>query len=68
MGVPAFFKWLTRICPTITRPCAEYPDADEVNPDTKPTDYINPDMDNLYFDMNGIIHPCSHPQGETVIF
>jgi 5'-3' exoribonuclease 2 len=66
MGVPAFFRWLTTICPTIIRPCAEYPDQDEVNPETKPADYINPDIDNLYLDMNGIIHPCSHPQGVTV--
>lgn len=55
MGVPAFFRWL----------CVRNPKALlEVNENPMEFDApsVNPDIDNLYLDMNGIIHPCSHPE------
>ncbi|XP_053203479.1 5'-3' exoribonuclease 2 homolog [Panonychus citri] len=49
MGVPAFFRWLSKKYPAI---CVD------VDPSV-PVEY---DFDNLYLDMNGIIHPCTHPE------
>ena len=51
MGVPAFFRWLVQSCPQVLKQA-------KIGEE-------NPEIDNLYLDMNGIIHPCSHPQGET---
>jgi len=47
MGIPKFFKWLTERYPLIIHPI-------------EPNYY--PQFDNLYLDMNGIIHNCSHPE------
>ncbi len=55
MGVPAFFKWLCFRIPSIVQ------DALENDPED-PEESLNPEVDNLYLDMNGIIHPCTHPQ------
>lgn len=54
MGVPAFFRWL----------CARNPKAllEVLENSDDSTLSHNPDIDNLYLDMNGIIHPCSHPE------
>jgi len=71
MGVPAFFRWLTLRYPKIVLDAYDEqaaqeesirPDVNEINLEGLNTaEYVNPHVDNLYFDMNGIIHPCTHP-------
>jgi len=45
MGIPRFYRWLSERYPLINENIA----AEQI-----------PDFDNLYLDMNGIIHNCSH--------
>ncbi|KAK1443818.1 5'-3' exoribonuclease [Babesia gibsoni] len=73
MGVPGFFKWLAQryplICETYHGSAAEKDDAFRLlqSMEQKDTagvqdgDFEVPDgFDNLYLDVNGIIHNCSH--------
>ena len=66
MGVPAFFKWLTLRYPKIVIEAREDIESafnlDEVILNNIGIDQNIPSVDNLYFDMNGIIHPCAHPE------
>ncbi|KAK4535872.1 hypothetical protein CDCA_CDCA06G1897 [Cyanidium caldarium] len=76
MGVASFFRWIVARYPKILEEAAEEQPADWSEPPA--TEYLwdnaylhvdttlpNPDgsrYDNLYLDMNGIVHPCAHPE------
>ena len=69
MGVPAFFRWLSRKFPSIVVHCVEEK-AQVVDGVKAPIDSSKPnpnevEFDNLYLDMNGIIHPCCHVSSNT---
>jgi 5'-3' exoribonuclease 2 len=69
MGVPAFFRWITLRYPKVVIDAydemgnhEEAITPEEIqNQAMNSSEYANPHVDNLYFDMNGIIHPCTHP-------
>ncbi|CAD6254720.1 unnamed protein product [Miscanthus lutarioriparius] len=69
MGVPSFYKWLVGKYPNIVVPAKEDDEAgagtssppspgDEQAQAGRPNGVYH----NLYLDMNGIIHPCFHPE------
>eukprot|EP00227_Mantoniella_beaufortii_P001303 CAMPEP_0197618544 /NCGR_PEP_ID=MMETSP1326-20131121/61589_1 /TAXON_ID=1155430 /ORGANISM="Genus nov. species nov., Strain RCC2288" /LENGTH=324 /DNA_ID=CAMNT_0043187443 /DNA_START=325 /DNA_END=1297 /DNA_ORIENTATION=- len=51
MGVPKFYRWLSERYPMLNQSC----DAGSL-----------PIIDNLYLDMNGVIHNCSHGAGTDI--
>ena len=69
MGVPAFYRWLSEKYPKIVTDILE--ERIHLSPNSSticlPFDCTKPnpsnlECDNFYIDMNGIIHPCSHPE------
>ncbi|KAJ3174230.1 hypothetical protein HDU88_000198 [Geranomyces variabilis] len=53
MGIPKFFRWISERYPL----CSQLIQENRI-----------PEFDNLYLDMNGIIHNCSHPNDGDVHF
>lgn len=62
MGVPALFRWLSRKYPKIISPVVEGDVTQEIGAAQYSDPNPNGELDNLYLDMNGIVHPCSHPE------
>ena len=68
MGVPKLYRWLSKRYPEINQQAQEekpqYIGEKKIPVDLLQKGPNDVKFDNLYLDMNGIIHPCSHPENK----
>ncbi|KAJ3383245.1 hypothetical protein HDU84_003762 [Entophlyctis sp. JEL0112] len=70
MGIPKFFRWISERYPM----CSALVEENKI-PVFGTVTFFGPvltflfcSLDNMYLDMNGIIHPCSHPNDDNPHF
>ncbi|KAI3956124.1 hypothetical protein MKW98_027438 [Papaver atlanticum] len=66
MGVPSFYRWLVNRYPNVIVNAKEARAAGGEAINSSDPNPNGIEFDNLYLDMNGIIHPCFHPEDDQV--
>lgn len=65
MGIPSFARWLYEKYPRAIVDAVDLSHFDSAGVRRLPDPTLpnpNGEFDNLYIDMNGVVHPCCHPE------